>query len=181
MQTITKRIPPIDTDHIAPPFWMAALIVDNMERFANFHLASAKFALEKGRESASALTDARGADDLAEVRNRLTEMGVQYMRAYSKDMYQALFETQAEFSVLLQRTWKSYASALENWAEQSASIAPVGSAFTVQAIRNTVAATSNAVQQVSEATQQVGVLADETMRLAMNESISGNNRQKRAS
>src|SRR5207248_8484108 len=120
MQTVTKRTTHIDTENIAPHFWMAALIVDNMERFANLHLASAKVALEKGVESASALADVKALGDLVEVRDKLTRTGVQYAQAYSKDIYQVLFETQAEFSALLQRTWKSYASVVENWVEQSA-------------------------------------------------------------
>ena len=177
MQNATKRAAHIDIDNIAPHFWMAALIVDNVERFAKLHLASAKVALEKGIENASALADASGPSDLVEARNKLTETGVRYVQAYSKDVYQALFETQAEFSALLQRTWQSYASALEDWAEQSAGVAPIGSAFAVQAIRSTVAATTDAVKQVSEATQQVGVLADETMRIAIDESTSGNKRR----
>ncbi|HEY2884966.1 MAG TPA: phasin family protein [Rhizomicrobium sp.] len=128
MQTRSNSAP-IGDPKLVPSFWVAALILEKTERLANLHLTSAKVALEKGVESTSALPDVNGMQDLFELRNRLAQTGVQYAQAYSKDLYQVLSETQAEFSALLQRTWTSYAAAVEGWMEQSVKVAPVAPAW----------------------------------------------------
>ena len=152
---------------LVPPFWMTALALEKIERLADLNLASAKVALEKGVESANALATVRNVEDVNDLRTQLAEAGVQYARAYAKDLYQVLSETQAEFSALLQRSWTSYAEVAQQWVEQSAKAAPVGSELAVDAIKNTLAATNGAIQQISEATQQAGALADEAVRTAM--------------
>ncbi|HEY8624071.1 MAG TPA: phasin family protein [Casimicrobiaceae bacterium] len=145
---------------------LASLSLDKAERFTKLNLQAAKVALEQGVYTANAVAGIKDVQELAAVRAKLTEAGVQNALGYSRGVYQIASEAQADFSALAEEAWASYTKGVAAWVEKAAKHAPAGSDFAVTALKSTVAATTAAFDQFSKATKQVVSYADASVRAA---------------
>ena len=79
---------------------LASLSLDKAERLTKLNLQAAKVALEQGVYTANAVAGIKDVQELAAVRAKLTEAGVQNALGYSRGVYQIASEAQADFSAL---------------------------------------------------------------------------------
>ena len=145
---------------------LASLSLDKAERLAKLNLQAAKVALEQGVYTANAVAGIKDVQELAAVRAKLAEAGVQNALGYSRGVYQIASEAQADFSELAEAAWASYTKNVAAWVEKASKNAPAGSDFAVTAMKSTVAATTAAFDQFSKATKQVVSYADASVRAA---------------
>jgi phasin family protein len=145
---------------------IASLSLDKAERFTKLNLQAAKVALEQGVFTANAVAGIKDVQELAAVRAKLTEAGMQNALGYSRGVYQIASEAQADFSELAEEAWASYTKGIAAWVEKAAKNAPAGSDFAVTALKSTVAATTAAFDQFTKATKQVVSYADASVRAA---------------
>ena len=145
---------------------LASLSLEKAERFTKLNLQAAKVALEQGVYTANAVAGIKDVQELAAVRAKLTEAGVQNALGYSRGVYQIASEAQADFSELAEAAWASYTKNVAAWVEKASKNAPAGSDFAVTAMKSTVAATTAAFDQFSKATKQVVSYADASVRAA---------------
>ena len=145
---------------------LASLSLEKAERFTKLNLQAAKVALEQGVYTANAVAGIKDVQELAAVRAKLTEAGVQNALGYSRGVYQIASEAQADFSELAEAAWASYTKNVAAWVEKASKNAPAGSDFAVTALKSTVAATTAAFDQFSKATKQVVSYADASVRAA---------------
>jgi len=145
---------------------LASLSLEKAERFTKLNLQAAKVALEQGVFTANAVAGIKDVQQLAAVRAKLTEAGVQNALGYSRGVYQIASEAQADFSELAEAAWASYTKNVAAWVEKASKNAPAGSDFAVTALKSTVAATTAAFDQFSKATKQVVSYADASVRAA---------------
>ena len=134
---------------------LASLSLEKAERFTKLNLQAAKVALEQGVYTANAVAGIKDVQELAAVRAKLAEAGVQNALGYSRGVYQIASEAQADFSELAEAAWASYTKNVAAWVEKASKNAPAGSDFAVTAMKSTVAATTAAFDQFSKATKQV--------------------------
>ena len=116
--------------------------------------------------TANAVAGIKDVQELAAVRAKLTEAGMQNALGYSRGVYQIASEAQADFSELAEEAWASYTKGVAAWVEKASKNAPAGSDFAVTALKSTVAATTAAFDQFSKATKQVVSYADASVRAA---------------
>src|SRR2546429_6451530 len=106
---------------------LASLSLEKAERFTKLNLQAAKVALEQGVYTANAVAGIKDVQELAAVRAKLTEAGVQNALGYSRGVYQIASEAQADFSDLAEEAWASYTKGIAAWVEKAAKNAPAGS------------------------------------------------------
>src|SRR5256885_16967560 len=87
---------------------IASLSLDKAERFTKLNLQAAKVALEQGVFTANAVAGIKDVQELAAVRAKLTEAGMQNALGYSRGVYQIASEAQVDFSELAEEAWASY-------------------------------------------------------------------------
>ncbi|TMH04006.1 MAG: phasin family protein, partial [Betaproteobacteria bacterium] len=71
---------------------IASLSLDKAERFTKLNLQAAKVALEQGVFTANAVAGIKDVQELAAVRAKLTEAGMQNALGYSRGVYQIASE-----------------------------------------------------------------------------------------
>jgi phasin family protein len=145
---------------------LAALSLEKAERLTKLNLQAAKVALEQGVYSANAVAGIKDVQELAAVRAKLTEAGVQNALGYSRGVYELASEAHADFSALAEQAWATYTKGMAVWVEKATKNAPAGSDVAVTALKSTVAATTAAFDQFSKASKQVVSFADASMRAA---------------
>jgi phasin family protein len=123
---------------------LATMSLDKAEQLAKLNLQAAKIVLENGVYTANAVAGIKDVQELAAVRAKLTEAGVQNALGYSRGVYQIASEAQADFSALAEQAWAAYTKGFAVW----------------------VAATTAAFDQFSKATKQVVSFADASVRAA---------------
>ena len=140
--------------------------LDKAEQLAKLNLQAAKIVLENGVYTANAVAGIKDVQELAAVRAKLTEAGVQNALGYSRGVYQIASEAQADFSALAEQAWAAYTKGFAVWVDNATKNAPAGSDVAVTALKSTVAATTAAFDQFSKATKQVVSFADASVRAA---------------
>lgn len=145
---------------------LASLSLDKAEQLAKLNLQAAKIVLENGVYTANAVAGIKDVQELAAVRAKLTEAGVQNVLGYSRGVYQIASEAQADFSALAEEAWAACTKGFAVWVDTATKNAPAGSDVAVTALKSTMAATTAAFDQFSKATKQVVSFADASVRAA---------------
>lgn len=145
---------------------LAAVALQNAEKLFQANVEAAKFVLAQGVESASAVAGVKDVQELVAVRTRYAETGVQGALGYSRNLYEIVSQTQAQFTALAEEAFAAYTKGLASWVDKAGANAPAGSDVAVNAFKSTVAATTAAFDQFQRATKQVVSLADASVRAA---------------
>ncbi|MEP6657427.1 MAG: phasin family protein [Betaproteobacteria bacterium] len=145
---------------------LAAVALQNAEKLFQANVEAAKFVLAQGVESASAVAGIKDVQELVAVRTRYAETGVQGALGYSRNLYEIVSQTQAQYTALAEEAFAAYTKGLASWVDKAGANAPAGSDVAVNVFKSTVAATTAAFDQFQKATKQVVSLADASMRAA---------------
>ncbi len=145
---------------------LAAVALQNAEKLFQANVEAAKFVLAQGVESASAVAGIKDVQELVAVRTHYAETGVQGALGYSRNLYEIVSQTQAQYTALAEEAFAAYTKGLASWVDKAGANAPAGSDVAVNAFKSTVAATTAAFDQFQRATKQVVSLADASMRAA---------------
>ena len=170
--TATEQFADFSKANVAQAQKVAALALENAEKFLRLNLNAAKIVLANGVESASAVTSVKDVQDLMALRAKYAETGVQTATAYTKSLYEISSEAQAQFTALAEEAWSTYTKDAAAWVEKASKSAPAGSDAAVNAFKSTFAASTAAIDQFQKATKQVVSLADASVRAASNNAVN---------
>jgi phasin family protein len=162
----TEQFADFNKANVAQAQKIAALALENAEKFLKLNLNAAKVVLANGAESAAAAASVKDVQDLMALRAKYAETGVQTATAYTKSLYEISSEAQAQFTALAEQAWSTYTKDAAAWVEKASKSAPVGSDAAVNAFKSTFAASTAAFDQFQKATKQVVSLADASVRAA---------------
>jgi phasin family protein len=164
--TATEQFADFSKANVAQAQKIAALALENAEKFLKLNLNAAKVVLANGVESASAVASMKDVQDLMALRAKYAETGVQTATAYTKSLYEISSEASAQFTALSEEAWSTYTKDAAAWVEKASKSAPAGSESAVNAFKSTFAASTAAIDQFQKATKQVVSLADASVRAA---------------
>jgi len=162
----TEQFADFNKANVAQAQRIAALALENAEKFLTLNLNAAKVVLANGAESASAVTSIKDVQDFMTVRAKLAETGVQTATAYTKSLYEISSDAQAQFTALAEEVWSTYTKDAAAWVDKASKSAPAGSEVAVNAFKTTIAASTAAFDQFQKASKQVVSLADASVRAA---------------
>lgn len=166
MYNATEQFAELNKANVEQATKLAAVALQNAEKIFQASVDAAKFVLAQGVESASAVASAKDVQEFAAVRAKYAENGIQGALGYSRNVYEIVSETQAQYTALAEEAFAAYTRGLAAWVDKAGENAPAGSDVAVNAFKSTVAATSAAFDQFQKATKQVVSLADASVRAA---------------
>ena len=164
--TATEQFADFSKANVAQAQKIAALALENAEKFLKLNMNAAKIVLANGVESASAVASVKDVQDLLALRTKFAESGVETATAYTRSLYEISSEAQAQFTALAEEAWSTYTKDAAAWVEKASKSAPAGSESAVNAFKSTFAASTAAFDQFQKATKQVVSLADASVRAA---------------
>jgi phasin family protein len=144
----------------------AQIALDNAERIINVQLGASKNALEETVKNAKAVSEIKDVQEAIALRAKLAEAGVEKAMSYSRNVYEAASETQAELTKLAEEALSAYTKGITNLVDKAAKSAPAGSDAAVTALKSTVAATTAAIDSFTKASKQVADFADASVKAA---------------
>ena len=171
--TATEQFADFSKANVAQAQRIAALAIENAEKFLTLNMNAAKVVLANGVESASAVASIKDVQDLMALRAKYAETGVQTATAYTRSLYEISSDAQAQFTALAEEVWSTYTKDAAAWVDKASKSAPAGSDAAVNAFKSTFAASTAAFDQFQKATKQVVSLADASVRAASANAANG--------
>jgi phasin family protein len=162
----TEQFAEINKASVDNALRFAQIVVDHTERLINVQLGASKSALEEGVKNAKAVSETKDVHEVVALRAKLAEGGVEKAMSYSRSVYDAAAETQAELTKLVEEALSSFTKGIVSLVDTAAKSAPAGSDATVTALKSTVAATAAAIDSFTKASKQVAEFADASVKAA---------------
>jgi phasin family protein len=166
MYNPTDSFAEISKANVANAVKFASLSIDKAEKLVALNLNAAKLVLAQGVEGAQAAAGVKDVQELASLRCKLQELGVQSALGYSRSLYEISTEAQSQFSALAEEAWSSYTKGIASFVEKASQSAPAGSDLAFNAFKSSIAASTAAFDQFQKAARQVASFADASYRAA---------------
>ena len=144
--------------------------LDSAERAITVQLEYAKGGFAQATLNARAVSQARDVNELAALRTRIAENALENILGYSRSLYGAFSEAQAEFSRLAEERMSSFQQAMAVTVDQAAKSAPGGNDVAVAAIKSQLAATTAAFDTFTKAARNMASFADASVKSASTKS-----------
>lgn len=145
---------------------LAQISMENAERLVRLQLDAAKGMLEDNLKSARALAEAKDPQQLAALRAKALESGVEQMTAYSRGIYDLAAQTQAEFGKIMEGRIAAFNREVAQLVDDAAKSAPAGSEPAIAAMKQTLAATNAMIDTMAKAAKQFTEAADSNIKSA---------------
>jgi len=166
MYNPTEQFAELNKTHVANATRLAALSMENAEKFFKLNLNATKMVFAQGVESAQAVAGVKDVQELMSLRTKVAETGVQTALTYSRTLYDLASEAQAEYSTIAEEAWANYTKGMASIVDKATKSAPAGSDVAINAFKSTFAASTAAFDQFQKASKQVVNLADASVRAA---------------
>jgi phasin family protein len=166
MYNATEQFAELNQANVAQATKLAALALENAEKFAKVNLLTAKSALAQGVENAQAVAGVKDVQQFYALNATLAEASVQAALGYAKTLYELATEAQAQYTALVEESMAAYTKGAAAWVDKAGKSAPAGSEAAVNAFKQGFAASTAAFDQFNKASKQVVSLADASVRAA---------------
>jgi phasin family protein len=151
MYNATSQFAELNKANVEQATKLAAVALQNAEKVFNANLEAAKYALAHGAEGAAAVAQVKDVQELFALPAKYAETGVQGALGYSRNLYEIVSATQAQYTALAEEAFAAYTKGLASWVDKAGENAPAGSDVAVNAFKSTVAATTAAFDQFQRA------------------------------
>ena len=158
--------PELNKNTLGNALRFAKITMESAERLVKLQLEAAKQAVEENARNAKSLSQAKDLQDVAALRSKLAESGVEKALNFSRSVYEVASQAQAELTKLFEESLSAYTKDLVNAIEKTTKSAPAGSDWAVSALKSTFAATQAAVDSMTKAAKEVSELADTGVKAA---------------
>jgi phasin family protein len=166
MYNATEQFAQLNKVGVANATRLAALSLENAEKFFKLNVTAAKAVFANGVESAQAVAGAKDVQELLALRAKVAEANVQAAVGYGRTLYALASEAQGNYTALAEDAWNTYSKNVATIVDHASKNAPAGSDAAINAFKSTFAASTAAFDQFQRATKQVAHLADASVRAA---------------
>jgi len=163
---VPEQFSELATSNIETAMRLSKIALESAERMFRINLEMTKQALEDQAGNAQALASVKDLQDAVALRNKLAEASSESLMSYSRTLYEASSQTQAELSKLFEERLGVFNKGMVAAMDNAAKNAPAGADVAVQAMKSTVAATAAAVDSMTKAAKQVADFADASVKAA---------------
>jgi phasin family protein len=163
---INDQYPELNKNSIDNALRFATITMESAERLVKLQLEAAKQVVEENAKNAKLFSQVTDLQDVAALRTKLAESGMEKALNYSRSVYEVASQAQAELTRLFEESLSAYTKDLVNVIEKTTKSAPAGSDMAVAALKSTVAATQAAVDSMTKAAKQVAELANAGVKAA---------------
>jgi hypothetical protein len=164
--TATEQFADFSKANVAQAQRIAALAIENAEKFLRLNLNAAKVVLANGAEGAAAVASVKDVQDLMALRAKYAETGVQTATALHEGPLRALVGSASAIHGARRRSVVDVHEGCRRVGREGQQVGPGRLGAAVNAFKSTFAASTAAFDQFQKATKQVVSLADASVRAA---------------
>jgi phasin family protein len=160
MFTAPEQFTDFNKSSIDTVLQFAKISFDAAERLMNLQLQATKESVDQVVRNLKTIAEARDPQQLLDVRNQLTEGGVERVTAYSRSVYDVASHAQSQLSQLIEGRLSELSQSVTSGIDKAVKSAPPGAEVGIAAMKSAVAATTDAVDGFTKAAKQVASFAD---------------------
>ncbi|MBM3353278.1 MAG: phasin family protein [Betaproteobacteria bacterium] len=149
------------------------------EKLANLNANALKAAFEDSIANARALTGAKDVQELIGLQGTFAQPTLEKAIAYSKSLYEAATEANAEFAKMNERRVSEWNENFVSLLDKAAKSAPAGSEVAVSAMKQMIAAADSAYDNLNKVAKQASEIAQANV-AAATETVKGLAKAKKA-
>ena len=132
----------------------AGVALHGAERILDLQVKVTKNAIADSVESAKAIAGAKDLQQLAAIKDSMTQPTIDKATAYAKNVYDVATETQAEFGKLIEEQVAAFNRQVVETLDRMVKTAPAGSEVGIAALKSGIAAVNSTYDNLSKVAKQ---------------------------
>ena len=156
---------------IAMKFAGVALL--GAERMLDLQVKATKNAIADGVENAKAIAAVKDIQQLAALKDSITQPTLEKATAYAKSVYDVTAATQAEFSKLIEEQVSEYNKQVVATLDRMVKTAPAGSEVGITALKSGIAAVNSAYDNISKVAKQFSEATQSNFETVAKRTVNG--------
>ena len=132
----------------------AGVALHGAERMLDLQVKVTKNAIAESVENVKAIAGAKDLQQLAAIKDSMTQPTIDKATAYAKNMYDVATETQAEFSKLIEEQVAEFNKHVVTGLDKVVKSAPAGSEVAIAAVKSAISAVNTAYDNVAKSAKQ---------------------------
>lgn len=159
MYQLVEQLVKLQKANLAAALRLAGIASDSAERLLEVQLKATRNTFSDGVQQAKILAEARDMNELAQVRNALSQPALDNVAGYVKDVCDVAVTTQSEVSKLIEEQVARFNRHVVNGLHQIVTVVPADSEVAVAAVRSAMSVVTSTYDNFSKSAKQ---LADTT-------------------
>lgn len=144
-------------------FGLTGKALEGVEKLVELNLEVVKAALADAAQNAKAALAVKDVQELLALQATLLQPSADKATAYSRQLYEVLAATGAEFTKAAEAQFTDWQKAFMSAIDSAAKTAPAGSENVVTMVRSAISAANNAYESVQKAAKQAAEIAEANM------------------
>jgi phasin family protein len=139
---------------------LANVALKSVEKLVGLQMETAKAAFADSANSVRALAEAKDAQDLVALRDRILQPTLEKASVYARNVYDVAASTQSELNKLIEMQIADINKSVVTALDKTVSNAPAGSEFAVAAIRSAVTSANAAFDNMTKVAKQFAEMSE---------------------
>jgi len=150
----------------------ADIALENAERLLEMQFKTAKTAFAEGVQQAKTLAEVKDLQELAQLKNSLTQPVLEKAASYAKSVYDIVAEAQSEVSALMEEHVAEFNKQTVTTLDKFVKSAPAGSEIIVATVKSTISTINSAYDNIAKSAKQFIELTQANVEAATSPVIS---------
>ena len=159
----------------------AGVALHGAERILDLQVKVTRNAIADSVESAKAIAGAKDLQQLAAIKESMTQPTIDKATAYAKNVYDVATETQAEFGKLIEEQVAAFNRQVVETLDQMVKTAPAGSEVGIAALKSSIAAVNSTYDNLSKVAKQFTEATQSNLEAVAKQAVNGSKKAARKS
>ena len=151
----------------------AGVALQGAERILDIQVKATRNAIADSVENAKAIANAKDLQQLAAIKDSMTQPTIDKATAYAKNVYDVAAATQAEFSKLLEEQIAEFNKQVAAALDRMVKNAPAGSEVGVAALKSGISAVNSTYDNLSKVAKQFAEATQSNFEAAATHAVNG--------
>ena len=151
----------------------AGVALQGAERILDIQVKATKNAIADSVENAKAIAGAKDLQQLAAIKDSLTQPTIDKATAYAKNVYDVAAATQAEFSKVIEEQIAEFNKQVVAALDKMVKNAPAGSEVGIAALKSGIAAVNSTYDNLSKVAKQIVEANQANFEAAAKQAVNG--------
>jgi phasin family protein len=152
---------------------LAGVALHGAERILDLQVRVTKNAIADSVENAKAIAGAKDLQQLAAIKDSMTQPTIDKATAYAKGVYDATTATQAELSKLIEEQIAEFNKQVVEALDRMVKTAPAGSEVGIAALKSGIAAVNSTYDNLSKVAKQFTEATQSNLEAAAEQAVNG--------
>jgi len=158
----------------------AGVALQGAERFLDLQVKATKSALADSVENAKAIAAVKDLQQLAALKDSLTQPTIEKATAYAKSVYDVATATQAELGKLVEEQVAEFNKQVVATLDKMVKSAPAGSEVGIAALKSGIAAVNSAYDNLSKVAKQFAEVTQSNFEAVAKQAVNAPKKAKKA-